>query len=202
MDMDTKERSVSGFLYENPEMYSQALKEAKAVEYINDQIDMEHPQMVLQAYQQLIHQELFHTQVGYDFLKKMQGFLYAVPEIAKEDIMDIPVQQVNVTSTRKETKKKRNVSNHKIVGGLLFVCIVLLIMVIAMFAITLSSDNPTILNYQEKIVDQYATWEESLDQREEELNQRQEALDEKEDQLKQQSTQANSPADTNMPENE
>ncbi len=59
---------------------------------------------------------------------------------------------------------------------LLIACITMLLIIIGMFAINATSQNPTILNYEEKIVDKYASWEEELDAREQELNEREQKL--------------------------
>ena len=52
----------------------------------------------------------------------------------------------------------------------------LVILVIAMFAITLKSDNPNILNYKNAIVNQYASWEQELSEREKQLRQKENEL--------------------------
>ena len=52
----------------------------------------------------------------------------------------------------------------------------LAILVIAMFAITLKSDNPNILNYKNVIVNQYASWEQELSEREKQLRQKENEL--------------------------
>ena len=64
----------------------------------------------------------------------------------------------------------------KLSGLLLIACITMLLIIIGMFAINATSQNPTILNYEEEIVDQYASWEEELDAREQELNEREQKL--------------------------
>ena len=50
------------------------------------------------------------------------------------------------------------------------ICALLVIMVVFMFAITLTSDSPTILDYEKKIVNRYEAWEQELDAREQELD--------------------------------
>ena len=45
-----------------------------------------------------------------------------------------------------------------------------------MFAITLKSDNPNILNYKNAIVNQYASWEQELSEREKQLRQKENEL--------------------------
>jgi hypothetical protein len=48
--------------------------------------------------------------------------------------------------------------------------------IIIMFVITATSSNPNILNYESKLQDRYASWEEDLKTREAELNARERAL--------------------------
>lgn len=50
------------------------------------------------------------------------------------------------------------------------ICALLVIMMVSMFAITLTSDSPTILDYEKKIVNRYEAWEQELDAREQELD--------------------------------
>ena len=49
-------------------------------------------------------------------------------------------------------------------------------LVIAMFAITLKSDNPNILNYKNVIVNQYASWEQELSEREQAVREKEQQL--------------------------
>ena len=44
--------------------------------------------------------------------------------------------------------------------------ILLILLVIAMFVITLTGNNPTILNYEQKLQNKYAGWEQELTERE------------------------------------
>lgn len=44
--------------------------------------------------------------------------------------------------------------------------IVMVIAIIAMFIITLNSDQPNVLNYERNLQNKYATWEQELTQRE------------------------------------
>lgn len=57
-----------------------------------------------------------------------------------------------------------------------FLCITMFCIIVGMFAISLTNQNPTILDYEEKLINKYAGWEEELNQREKELAEREEAL--------------------------
>ena len=48
----------------------------------------------------------------------------------------------------------------------LIVNIILVIMVIAMFVITLKAENPNMINYRTAILNQYSEWEQELNERE------------------------------------
>lgn len=60
----------------------------------------------------------------------------------------------------------------------LFVSVILAISIIGMFIIASTSDNPTILNYENKLIDKYAEWEQELDEREAALNEREQMVEE------------------------
>ena len=92
-------------------------------------------------------------------------------------------------ASRKEKKQKEKIEDltpekmmvalkryKKLSRLLLIACITMLLIIIGMFVINATSQNPTILNYEEKIVDKYASWEEELDAREQELNEREQKL--------------------------
>ncbi|SFI00327.1 hypothetical protein SAMN04487830_11728 [Pseudobutyrivibrio sp. OR37] len=63
---------------------------------------------------------------------------------------------------------------------LLVLCITLLLCVIGMFFVNSTINSPTILDYEDKILDEYSSWEQELSQREQDLNEREKALTEKE----------------------
>ena len=58
----------------------------------------------------------------------------------------------------------------------LFLNIVFIVMILIMFAMTLTSDSPNIINYKNKLENEYAKWEEDLTRREQELKEREAEL--------------------------
>ena len=79
-------------------------------------------------------------------------------------------------------KYKRTVSkNTKLRELLMFqriAILLLIIIVIVMLTIAKKSDSPTILNYREKIQNEYASWEQQLKEKEQELREREKKLSE------------------------
>ena len=54
--------------------------------------------------------------------------------------------------------------------------ILLVVLVLAMFVITLKSDNPNILNYRQAITNEYASWEQELTERENKVREKEQML--------------------------
>lgn len=54
--------------------------------------------------------------------------------------------------------------------------VVLALAVVGMFAITLKSDNPNILNYEKQIINKYASWDQELTEREQAVREKERQL--------------------------
>ena len=115
-------------------------------------------------------------------LKQLQEELHALG-VEEEQIRPIPMyitykhdadEEVRVKQRIVPTRK-RDKSNDKFRISLL-VNIILGILVLAMFGITLKSDNPNILNYRKAIINEYAAWEQELTEREEQIRQKEAEL--------------------------
>ncbi len=78
-ELDGKVWEVSGFVFENEEQAKLAKKEVEGIQYIHDNMNMDNPQMVQEIYQRIMAQELFHTPIGYAYLKELQDYLKGLP---------------------------------------------------------------------------------------------------------------------------
>ena len=54
--------------------------------------------------------------------------------------------------------------------------VILFFIVVGMFAVTATSGNINIVNYENALIEKYENWEEQLDEREEKLKERENAL--------------------------
>ena len=174
---------VSGFLFNTAEEIGAAKKEAKAVVYLEERLKGRSPAEAKTMYDQILGQSLFHTAVGYTFLKELQDTLKknGVKDIAPIPVVSMvvkkePVPQPDAGSAPNPRleKKLKNVRGQ--LRTMRAVAIVCMLMVVAMFAITLTSKSPTILNYESKVLDKYATWEQELSQREQAVSAREAEL--------------------------
>ncbi len=156
---------VENVPFETEEEAKVALKEVEAIKYIRNQLDMEHPKMLRATYEQLVRQKVFTTPVGLRFLRELREL--------SEPKVDTP----KVQPTRKVSYQKELAKYKKRVRILETVCVAMGIVIIGMFVITATSSQPTILNYEERIVDKYSSWEEELQTREKKIRQMEQKLD-------------------------
>ena len=181
---------MNGYSFEH-DMGIEARKEQRAIEYLTKQLDMNVPETVMKVYKQIISQKLFHTQVGYDFLKGLQNYLITNPEIdnAKVDTIEIDSPEEAIAAlnaarakrgekqktliTEDGTEDKKDNSKYKTRERIFMsTTIILGLTVIAMFIITLTAKVPTVLNYEKQLNDYYSQWEQRLTERENALEQK------------------------------
>ena len=174
---DNRERSVGGYLFYTEKDAKIAEAELQKIEYLEARI--------LKVYEKTIHERIFRTPVGLQYLKGLRDFLLEQPEIDPEDVTDIPLystfggqlrSQDNPARSRikpsreKAEKEKSFLVLSLILNGLLILA------VIAMFSIALKSNNPNILNYEKAITNKYAAWEQELTEREQRIREKEKEL--------------------------
>lgn len=194
---------VEGYAFETKEQEHTARHEVEIIQYIRKNTQMDDPDVVLALYNKLILKEIFVTPVGYDFLHKLQEYLQTIPYIKRENILPIAVYEPQKTAVKekkskeeiKQKKKREKEKEHvvsqnrrkenrdyqKLFHISTFFAVIFALCVIGMFAITwFSKDNVTILNYENKVIDKYESWEKQLDERESQLEDRESELTEQE----------------------
>ena len=126
--------------------------------------------------------------MGYSYLKELQEYLHTIPFINNEEIQPIPVKHPAVQKEiRKERIKQREqqknmkdklaevkrASTNSVIGRKyklsMMINLILVCCIIGMFLVSMTSSNPTILNYESKLLDKYASWEQELTEREQEI---------------------------------
>lgn len=180
---------INGFCFENEEEAAQAKKEADGVWYLREKINTDAPESVLGIYNKMVQQRLFETAVGYTYLGELQEYLKSIPFIDAEAILPIPVQHpVLEESIQKKRRAERkttpetqiqvqNFDFRKRYQAALYVCLVLFLCIVGMFAVSISSSSPTILNYETKLIDRYEQWERELEEREAALKEREKEIE-------------------------
>lgn len=176
--MKEEEFLVEGFLFQNQELAEKAKKEAGGIKYIKSKTSMDEPEMVLQVYNKIIEQKMFETQVGISYLKELQEYLLTLPCIDNNAIKPIPVEEIirkEFVTVKEQNDKVKKVSDGKVRVSI-FLNIMFIIIIIGMFVITLTSEHPNILNYENKLLDKYAGWEQELEEREKQVREKEKEL--------------------------
>lgn len=159
-----------------------AKRERKKAEYLQQHIDYSQPASVLRIYEKAVKERLFRTPVGIAFLRELQMFLMESPEIDNNSIPPISLYTSFSGSLRDHSSPARNriePSAGKTSSALpvsIIINIALVIAIIAMFVITLSSDQPNVLNYENVITNRYASWEQQLKEREQAVREKEREL--------------------------
>jgi hypothetical protein len=174
MEKDGKESFlVSGYAFRNEEDAKLAEIEKRKIEYLKQHLDTNKPETVLALYTKAVNERLFKTPLGIEFLRELQDYLINQADYSEDEVPPIRLFFHYESPLRDKTnparsrvipeKKKERVAP-------LFISVVfnlaLLAAVIAMFYITLNSEQPNILNYETAITNRYATWEQSLAEKE------------------------------------
>lgn len=180
--MDTNKFEVDQYLFETEEEYELAQSEKKKIQYIDEHTDYRAVENIAVLYKRMIETNIFQTPVGYAYLERLREFL--VRSGAKTDnLPSIPVKSKISLAGRKqlirENKRLKEELEKVKRRNFIFisVCVALVVVVIAMFAVAFTSDNPNILNYENAIQNKYSVWEQELTERENAVREKELALE-------------------------
>ena len=195
---------AGGFVFRTKKAAELAQREIEGTKYLRQKLDMENPNAVFSIYQNLIEQDLFETPVGYCFLKELRDYLLMIPAISNEEVLAIPIRYPQTEEEEKKQKKEqkkeeqrkerqrekekaKNKKEQKKEGKnykgrcqfFMVTSLILLISVVSMMLLAATSDNVNILNYENKLIDKYSSWEQELEEREQAVKEQEQALEEK-----------------------
>ena len=167
-----EKRLMSGFLFQSERDAKLAEVERKKIAYLESKLDYSKPEDILYIYDKTVKGKVFSTPVGMMYLKKLQEFLLGQDGIDPALVAAIPLNNIYhehsiAVKERIQEKKDKTIETKKSQLTISIVLnIFLAIAMIAMFIISLNSDNPNIINYERNITNRYATWEQELTERE------------------------------------
>ena len=183
---------AGGFAFPNEAMMEKAIREEEGIRYIKESADLNNSQIIYEVYCQMVRQKIFETPVGYTFLHELQESLKADSSISLRDIPAVPVRAFKTEPSGEKREKpkeagkvKTKVVYKKAVKNVDYkpwfrtsvtISIILLGIVIGMLAVTATSGNINIVNYENALIEKYENWETQLLEREERLKERENAL--------------------------
>ncbi len=179
------EYQVDGYLFVSKEDRDLALEEKQKIDYFEEKTKGKNKTMMLNLYDSILDQKLFKTPVGFEYLRKLREELIA-DGYEESQIRPIPLyrnysyktgEEIDVSYVKRRVKPSSR--KEKKAGYLqISVCfnLLLTLLVIMMFVITMKSDNPNILNYKNQILNEYASWEQELTERENRVREKEREL--------------------------
>lgn len=181
---DDKAWIVAGYKFSTQKDVKLAQNELIKIQKIEEKLDYHNVKMIKLVYDKTLESGAFKTQVGFDYLKKLQVIL--LDNFPEEEIKAIPINQIYQLrdeqtiverkvspSTKKKTVKQ--IEKYKYTRAV-FLNIFLILLIVGMFIITTTSKNPNIINYERTLQNKYASWEEELQNREKTIRVREKEL--------------------------
>lgn len=179
---------VEGYRFLSTEEAKKAARELAKIKALDEKLDEDNHAAVKALYIKAVDQQVFETQIGFAYLRNLQSYLITegalLPDEKPLPVLYSKMQQEEEISRIKEEYYTREKELEKVTEGKLaaqkklvleakqkcrsfmIVSAVLAVMVAGMFLITLTGKNETILNYKKAITNQYAEWEQELQERE------------------------------------
>ena len=183
-DGNVRKYTVNGFQFGSDKDRELAETEYSSIQYINGKIENRSAETILSVYQGAIERRMFRTPVGYAYLHDLQKKMVSMG-MPKEKIPPIPLMQVFDNSATVEDKPRREVVANKRKKRnelreknriLVIANIVLILLVIALFAISLKGSTTNMLNYRSAIINEYSSWEQELSLREGQIREKEKEL--------------------------
>lgn len=168
---DKKEWIVDGYLFGSPADAEQARTERKKALYFETKLEGKPAKSILAVYNKMLEEKVFVTPVGWEYLKQIQEKM-RVLGVEEEEIKPVPLFSAFVHQEEKKNnrprpeKPKEKIPYQNRFRSSVIVNIMLVVLVLAMFFIASGSDNPNIINYRNVIVNEYASWDQELSERE------------------------------------
>lgn len=175
---------VDNIVFYDRDLAMQAEKEWKKVKLLQEKLDEKNIANVAVMYQKAVEGNVFQTPVGMAYLLKLRELLQknGYEDLAAEKQINCPLQSIQekqddpveeklqkrdaIWKSRLDVQQEKEAGLQQRCKKLKGIVAMLAVLVIVLFAISLTGKNPTIINYRSKIVNQYASWEQELKERE------------------------------------
>jgi len=186
--MKEKERFVvDGYSFETKAEWEEAKREEESIQYIRAKTNLSDMQTVYKVYCGLVEKKTFITPVGITFLMQMQKELLRsgrnVDEVPKVPITLPRKRKKSAELFSKETQKKKQKKNRVLIDyyksklrNTRIVMFFLIVVIGAMFLITMFGPNTPFVDAEIKLQNKYAAWEQELRQREDAVEKREREL--------------------------
>lgn len=165
-----KKNQVGDYLFRNNEDAALAEKEAEKVMRLEEKMGDADIELLYRLYNKSIEKHTFQTPIGYDFMRRLKNTLEA-DEHTPGEVLPVVLEQNFATGEQQKVETKQETTVAVKEKSPLFIWslvtnVVLIILVILMFWIVSTGDNPNVINCENAVINKYAEWEQELSERE------------------------------------
>ena len=167
-----KNYTYQGFTFRSEAELAEAKKEAEVVAYIRGQADLSNVKTVVKLYNRLIEKGTLGTELGISFLKELRSRALDSGVVAESSLEPLPEAEKMEVKEPKTVSKDRKLMElyRERSKNLTYVVIILCVVIGVLFAIRLFGTASPFVDYEQKVLDEYAGWKEELTEKEEELH--------------------------------
>lgn len=160
---------IQGYEFHSKEEALEGKKEMAAVKVLSEKVANSSLENALKIYEKLLKQNMFHTQVGIEYLQSLKNYLADNNVILDTSTSGMTRKIDRLTEELEKEKKKSNKQMARLkellYSSLIF-NLILMTVVVIMIVIASTSKSATVLNYESKLQDRYAQWEQELQSKE------------------------------------
>lgn len=164
--------TYQGYTFHTESELKEARKEAEVISYVRGQADLSNTETVVKLYNKLVEKGTMLTPLGISFLQELRTSALSSGVVSESSLRALP-EPVSFEVKEKEkpvTKEKKLMELYRERSrNLAFTVVVLCITIVIMFAIRLFGKDSPFVDYEKKVLNEYAGWKEELTAKEEEL---------------------------------
>lgn len=164
---------AGGFVFETEIEAKAAHNDENKIKMLEKKLNYDNFEAVAMVYNKAIENHIFETVVGEVYLKRLQEHLIHIKDADSDfTVQPVPIRsRLSLTKEPEEAEKARVrvAANGKIKDKLKYSIILnffLAFLIMILFIITLKGENANIINYKTAITNEYAQWEQELQERE------------------------------------
>ena len=167
-----KQYTYQGFTFHSEAELSEAKKEAEVVAYIRGQADLSNVKTVVKLYNRLIEKGTLTTELGIAFLKELRSRALDSGVVTENSLEALPVPEKQKPDEPKVISKDRKLMElyRERSRNLAIVVAILCVVIVALFAIRLFGTASPFVDYEQKVLNEYAGWKEELTEKEDALH--------------------------------
>ena len=174
---------IREYAFDTKAEWEEAKREEESIGYIRAKVDLTNKEQVEKLYKKLIEKRNFITPVGIGFLQELRN------DLLRSGRREESLPPIYITLPRKKSVFAGAVSEggqqkyrllaesyREKLRNTRIVVLFLIVIVIAMFLITMFGPNTPLADAEERAQDRYAAWEQELTEREQEIRRREREL--------------------------